>query len=102
MKFYIAGSISKDPNYKEKFAEAEKALAKLGHSILNPAWINAYPEFSYQDYLFISQAMQMKCNAVLFLHDWADSNGAMQEYERAHALNQDIYFDIGDVPSTTE
>ena len=102
MKIYVAGKITGDPDYKQKFNEAEKALAKLGHSVMNPASLGDYPEFSYKDYLFISQAMQMKCSAVLFLHDWADSNGAMQEFERAHALNQDIYFDIADIPSAHE
>lgn len=102
MKFYIAGKITGDPDYKKKFNEAEKALAKLGQSVMNPAALGSYPEFSWQDYMFITQAMQMKCDAVLFLHDWADSKGAMQEYERAHAMNQRMYFDISDVPSTLE
>lgn len=98
MKFYIAGKITGNPDYKNNFKKAEEALARLGHSVLSPAWINAYPEFSYQDYIFISTAMQVKCDAVLFLPDWVDSNGAQEEYQRAKISRQAIYFDISDVP----
>ncbi len=98
MKFYIAGKITGNPAYKQNFKKAEEALARLGHSVMNPASIGNYPEFSYQDYMFITAAMQMKCNAVLFLPDWVESNGAQEEYQRAKLNHQSIYFDIFDVP----
>ena len=98
MKFYIAGKITGNPDYKRNFDEAEKALAKIGHSVMNPASIGNYPEFSYQDYMFVTTAMQMKCDAVLFLPDWINSNGAQTECERAKINRQNIYFDISDVP----
>ena len=99
MKFYIAGKITGNPDYKINFKKAEEALARLGHSIMSPAALGNYPEFSYEDYMFITTAMQMKCDAVLFLSDWIDSNGAQKEYERAKLNHQAIYFDISDVPS---
>ena len=37
MKVYIAGRITGDPRYREKFAEAEAALREVGHIPLNPA-----------------------------------------------------------------
>ena len=37
MKIYIAGKITGDPNYREKFEKAEKFLAGQGHSVMNPA-----------------------------------------------------------------
>lgn len=49
--------------------------------------------------MFITRAMQVKCNAILFLPDWTDSRGAMREYDKAIQFNQKIYFDINDVPS---
>ncbi len=99
MKFYIAGKITGDLNYKEKFDKAEKALSRLGHSVMSPAWLKEYCEFSYADYIFISTAMQMKCNALLLLPDWANSPGATAEYERALHNNHAVYFDISDVPA---
>jgi hypothetical protein len=97
MKIYIAGKITGDPDYKKKFNKAEKELSALGHSVMNPACLNDYNEFSYKDYMFITQAMQMKCEAVFFLPDWTTSNGAMEEYERATKLNQKTFFDISEL-----
>lgn len=99
MKIYIAGKITGDPDYKQKFEKVEKSLAKLGHSVMNPASLGCYPEFSWEDYMFITRAMQVKCNAILFLPDWTDSRGAMREYDKAIQFNQKIYFDINDIPS---
>ena len=99
MKFYIAGKITGDADYKAKFKRAEDALARLGHSVMNPASLGNYPEFSWQDYMFICKAMLMKCEAVLFLPDWSESRGATEEYEQAKLNRLSIYFDISDVPS---
>ena len=99
MKFYIAGKITGDPNYKEKFDKAEKALVRLGHSVMSPAWLKEYCEFSYNDYIFISSAMQSKCDAILLLPDWSNSSGATAEYQKALQTNQAVYFDISDIPS---
>ena len=54
MKIYIAGKISGDKNYKQKFRKAEKFLRKLGHSVMNPAWIVPSDEFRWEDYMQIS------------------------------------------------
>ena len=98
MKIYIAGKITDDPNYKRKFKRAEKALAEKGCDVMNPAWLVAYPGFSYKDYMAVSTEMQMRCDAVLFLEDWKDSNGAREEYERAIRLGQELFFKIDKIP----
>jgi hypothetical protein len=98
MKFYIAGKITGDPAYIQKFKRAEEALSRVGHSVMNPARLGDYPEFNHDDYMFITKAMQLRCDAVLFLPDWTESVGAMKEYEQAKISQQDIYFDISDVP----
>lgn len=98
MKFYIAGKITGEDDYKNKFKQAEEVLARLGHSVMNPASLGNYPEFSWQDYMFICKAMLMKCNAVLFLPDWADSKGATEEHTQALLNNLAVYYDISDVP----
>ncbi len=37
MKIYIAGKITGEPNYKEKFDIAATNLEEQGHIVLNPA-----------------------------------------------------------------
>ena len=98
MKIYIAGKITGDPDYKTKFGKAEEELAEKGHSVMSPAWLKEYPGFSYNDYMAVSGEMQMRCNAVLFLPDWRESNGASKEYERATKLMQEVFFDMAKIP----
>lgn len=98
MRFYIAGKITGDSDYKAKFNEAEKQIMYKGHSVMNPAWLKSYPDFSWDDYMFITRAMQMRCNAVYFLSNWSDSRGAMEEFQRAKQLGQPVYFCLDDIP----
>ncbi len=98
MRIYIAGKITGNPDYKKQFSDVEKALVKMGHSVMSPSWLIAYPEFSYSDYISISAAMQIRCEAVFFLPNWLESKGAMEEFDRAYQLNQEIYFGISEVP----
>jgi len=99
MKIYIAGKITGDNDYKKKFSDAERLLSAMGHSVMNPARQEAYPEFSWEDYMAVSGAMQERCTAVLFLPDWKDSRGARIEFKRALARGQDIFYSVSEVPS---
>lgn len=93
MKIYIAGKISGDKNYKKKFKKAERFLRRLGHSVMNPAWIVPSDEFGWEDYMQVSAIMQGRCNAVYFLKDWNESEGARIEYKRCYQLKQESYFE---------
>jgi len=93
MKIYIAGKITGDKNYKSKFKRAEKLLRSLGHSVMNPAWIAPSDDFTWADYMQISGMMQARCNAVYFLKDWEESEGAKIEFKRCHQLNQTAFFE---------
>ena len=93
MKIYIAGKISDDKNYKQKFRKAERFLRKFGHSVMNPAWIVPSDEFRWEDYMQISSMMQARCNAVYFLKGWKQSEGAKIEFKRCSQLNQKAYFE---------
>ena len=80
-KVYIAGKITGDPAYREKFARAEARLRALGHIVMNPAIL---PDgFTHAEYMLICFAMIDVCDAVFFLSDWVDSDGAWQEHGRA-------------------
>ena len=81
MKVYIAGRITGDPRYREKFAEAEAALREVGHIPLNPAVL---PEgMEAEDYMRICTAMLDSADAIGLLVDWTSSPGAQLEMHYA-------------------
>ena len=77
MKIYIAGKITGDPEYKEKFERAADAITKFGHMPINPA--TAPDCLTAQDYMRLSFAEIDAADMVVFLKDWKDSAGAALE-----------------------
>ena len=65
MKIYIAGKITGDPGYRDKFAAAEIQLGWQGHTVLNPAELPS--GMSREDYMRICFAMIDVADAVVFL-----------------------------------
>lgn len=81
VKVYIAGRITGDQRYREKFAEAEAALWEVGHIPLNPAVL---PEgMEKEDYMRICTAMLDSADAIGLLSDWTASPGAQLEMHYA-------------------
>ena len=77
MKIYIAGKISGDSTYREKFHKAAKALEEQGFVVLNPADL---PEgMRPADYMRICFAMADSADVVAFLPDYEQSKGAQLE-----------------------
>ena len=91
MKIYIAGKITGDPDYKVKFDDVEAVLVNKGHSVMNPARLGNYEEFSWDDYMEVASAMQKVCEATVLLPDWQDSKGARIELHTAEQLGHKIY-----------
>lgn len=88
MKIYIAGKISGDGNYKEKFKSYAEPFEKKGAIILNPAEL---PEgMSHADYMSICIPMIYAADLVIFLPDWEDSAGAMVEFGLSHYIGKTI------------
>lgn len=82
MIIYIAGKITGDPNYKEKFDVAATSLELQGHIVLNPAEL---PEGMHPaDYMRICYAMLDTADAIYLLKDWHSSSGA--SIERNYAM----------------
>lgn len=82
MKIYIAGKITSEPNYKEKFDIAATSLEAQGHIVLNPAEL---PEGMLPaDYMRICFAMIDTADAIYLLKDWYSSSGA--SIERNYAM----------------
>lgn len=79
MKVYIAGKISGDPDYKEKFRRAAEELEARGHTVLNPAALPA--GMTPGDYMQLCTQMLFAADIAAFLPDWICSRGACIEYE---------------------
>ena len=78
MKAYIAGKITGDPNYREKFQWAREDLTGQGFTVLDPA---ALPEgMSPVDYMRICFSMMESADVVAFLPDYSESRGAQLEW----------------------
>lgn len=89
-KVYIAGKISGDPDYKNKFKKAAEGLERLGYIPLNPA---DHPEnMSAADYMRLSFAMIDISDAVYFLPDWVNSKGARVEFNYCVYIGKKIVY----------
>lgn len=86
MKIYIAGKITGDPNYREKFAAAEETLRDKGNIVLNPAALPA--GLKNQDYMSICKAMIDAADMVALLSDYEKSQGAKMEVQYAQYTNK--------------
>ena len=90
-KVYIAGKISGDPGYKQKFARASLALRERWPEavLINPAVL---PDgMTPGDYMAVCLPMLLQADLVVFLPDWQDSGGARIEHALAEYAGKNIY-----------
>ena len=97
MIVYISGPISKNPSYMQDFGDAQRALEKAGHEVINPVHISQTIPWSirgkaplgsvnYCHILEIEKAyIATIAEAVYMLPGWPDSFGARKEKEFAEA-----------------
>lgn len=77
LKLYIAGKITGDPEYKQKFKVAEEKYRAEGYIVLNPSWM---PQgLQDADYMRMCLAMIDAADIVAFLPDYRHSRGARLE-----------------------
>lgn len=87
-KVFISGKITGEPNYREKFNQAEKEMTEQGHLVMNPA---VFPEgFRWEDYMKITLAMLSVCDTIYLLNNWHESKGAQAEFRYAIEHGHDI------------
>ena len=95
IKIYIAGKITGDPNYKDKFANMEAEILKIpGTAVINPAALPTGLEPA--DYARICFAMIDSSDISVFAPDYKESSGALLEmqyckYTGKKALNFEEY-----------
>lgn len=86
MLIYIIGSITNDPDYREKFARAEDALRReYSCDIINPA---KRGNLSQADYARLSYNAVAKADAVASLWTTDDSFGATMEWHTAQGMGK--------------
>lgn len=79
-KIYIAGKITGDPNYKDKFTNMESELLKIpGTAVINPAALPTGLEPA--DYARICFAMIDSSDIVVFAPNYKKSQGALLEMQ---------------------
>lgn len=91
MRVYISGSITNDPNYKEKFERAQELLEQKGFIAVNPAKLPLDPEhFTHAEFMEIDKVLLGMCDAIYLLPGWKESDGALIEYKWAVAANKKV------------
>ncbi len=97
MKVYISGPITGADGYMERFARAERALLAEGHTVVNPARVNAQlPKCTtHGEYMGTSIAMLGMCSAMYMLKGWEGSEGCREELAFACRNGITITFEGG-------
>ena len=89
-KVYLAGKMTGDCDFQGKFLEAAAELRKAGYLPMHSALL---PQgFEHQEYIHICKAMIDICDVICLLPDWADSPGAIMEYQYAIQMKKHPMF----------
>ncbi|MDR1837576.1 MAG: DUF4406 domain-containing protein [Treponema sp.] len=82
---YIAGKVTGDPDYKEKFLEAENKLFDAGFEPLNPTSL-ILSNCEWKEAMRIAIRLMLKGDGVALLKDWKCSKGAKIEVKIARMV----------------
>lgn len=95
MKIYISGAITDTDDYMERFAAMEEYLVAQGHTVINPAKVNANlpTDTTWEEYMRMSMLMLGMCDTICMLNGWEKSRGANREYLYALDNNYSVYFE---------
>lgn len=95
MKIYISGPITGTTDYMERFARMQEALEGMGHTVVNPAKVNAeLPEgTTHEEYMTMCRPMIDMCEVVLMMEGWQQSKGCRMEFDYATKKRITITFE---------
>jgi hypothetical protein len=94
MKIYIAGKITGDKHYRQKFDKYASEQKKAGNVVLNPAVLPC--GMAQHEYLHICFAMIDVADCVHFLEDWRKSNGAQTEHDYCRDNGKPVIYVFGE------
>lgn len=96
MKVYISGAITGTDDYIERFATMEEHLISQGHTVINPAKVNANlpTDTTWEEYMRMSILMLSMCDTICMLKGWDKSRGANREYLWALDHNYSVMFEV--------
>lgn len=90
--YYLSGPMTGIPDFNfPHFNTVAAALRLLGHSIINPAEINATTDGDWHNYLRADIKALCDCDGIILLAGWERSRGAHLELHLAHRLGLSIY-----------
>lgn len=97
MKIYISGPITGTKDYMKRFQRVEETLKAEGHTVINPAKVNAgLPEGTiHKEYMKLSLCMLDMCEVIFMMKGWEESKGAGMEFEYATLNKMTIIFEGG-------
>jgi len=82
---YICGKVTGDPDYREKFLEAENKLFDAGYEPLNPTSVIS-PNCEWKKAMKIAISLMLKGDGIALLKDWRYSRGAKIEVKIARKV----------------
>lgn len=97
MKIYISGPITGTKDYRNRFDAAERKLKAEGHTVVNPARVNAnLPEgTTHKEYMMTAIAMLDMCDTIFMMDGWQQSKGCNMELSHAIAKKITVTFEGG-------
>lgn len=106
MKIYIAGPITRTPDFVTRFEDAKRAIEKKGHEAVNPVDIRLIVQtegpgaITYRQIMNICKSLIGACDAIYLMQDWQRSNGARQEHKAAIDNGLKFYASLDAIPET--
>ena len=84
-RWYLSGSVTNDPDFRDKFDYAEFQLRSRGYKVLNPVKHEKDgKEWSY--YLRKDLRKLTRCQGIILIDGWENSKGARLELKVAQEL----------------
>lgn len=94
MKIYISGPITNDPDFMQKFANAEAEIITAGYEPVNPARHELPEGATWVDYMRQDLKLLCDCDGVYMLENWQESKGAKIEHQLAQDLGLKIFYKL--------
>ena len=85
MRVYISGPMTGDPDYKQKFADADMDLKAKGYDVVNPSRTAATlpGSMTYDEIMRVDLLLLELCDEIYMLKGWKESHGARIEHDTA-------------------